>query len=193
MRGSGWHNESHRHRLAGMGIKTARGSYDGIEFPDRDILDHPFFEMYKSATPHMNEPKYYEEYKAQKLKIVYMTVREYEEALRLGFWKDGGDYKKDIVELRERIKPDSLEFQKHTMLRGEKTFPPSLFYRMDGGTSKTVQRESGSFNQEGHHRAVASEEMGEEIIPVAIIYPPEKYQYIIEKYMTPHIRGELYG
>jgi len=188
-----WHKESHRHRLASMGISTSDKASGIIKFKDENLLDHPFFEMYKSATPHMNEPKYYEEYKAQKLKIVYMTVEEYEEAIRLGFWKGGGDYKENINELRARIKPDSLEFQKRVMLRGEKTFPPSLYYRMEGGTSITSKRESGSFNQEGHHRAVASEQLGEEIIPVAIIYPPEKYRHIIEEYMTPHIREKLYG
>jgi len=184
-----WKGESRRHSLARRGIRTvARNMRSKGEM--RDIINHPYFQAFKSDIPHLIDPEYYAEWKNQKFKIVYMPVEEYENAIRLGFWKYDGVYSSDNTDLRKRLSKENIDYIKRDMLSGNKWTPPQLYYKVycEFGEPDDCQ---SSFSQEGHHRAVASEELGESLIPVMIIYPTEEYQDETKEFMTPYIREAL--
>lgn len=188
-KGQGWHRESRRHSLARRGIRTVPGNMRSRGEP-KDIINHPYFQAFKKNIPHLLEPSYYADWKNERFKIVYMPVKEYENAIRLGFWKDQGIRRANNDELRKRLFRENIDYIKKDMLLGNKWTPPQLYYKVycEHGDSDECY---ASFGQEGHHRAVASEELGERIIPVMIVYPTEKYLDNAREFMTPYVQEAL--
>ena len=182
----GWKGESRRHSLSRKGIKTNIDDTKRLSVRNfvargnNDLIDNPFFTQERNTVPHLAEPKYYEKYKNQKFTIIYMTISEYEEAIKKGFDN------KQISDIRSRIKPESVEWIKSDIMRGNKYSPPSLYYYATEYSGDI----SGTFGQEGHHRAVASEELGKSIIPVMVLYPA-RHTEEVTKFMTSKVRGEL--
>lgn len=183
-----WKGESRRHSLSRKGIKTNVDKTKRLSVRNfvargnTDLVENPFFTQERNTVPHLAEPKYYEKYKNQKFTIIYMTVSEYEEAILKGFDNE------NTIDIRSRIKPENVEWLKKEMVGGKKSSPPSLYYYSRKGLSGDDY--SGSFGQEGHHRAIASEELGEPIIPVMILYPA-RHTDLVTKFMTSKVRSEL--
>jgi len=153
-----WKGESRRHSLARKGIKTAqqpmiasamnRSQSDTSPYFDMDLSEHnlPFI-----ADLH-EDPEYNDRRRERTHEVILMTSDEYLQAI------DVGSKGRSI-----QIHDFKLDPIKEDMEKGDKFSMPFLEYDM--GYSKPILR------QEGIHRAVASKEMGHELIPVVVVYP----------------------
>lgn len=195
--GSGWRNESHRHRLAGMGIKTSNNM---IVFSSSGLSENKYFKLDTGLPVHQNmmeNPEYFRKNKGIQWKIIWLTSDEYEDAIEKGFREESRLLRGEIIpiqEIRERILPEHLEKIKGIMVdlenKGEGIEMPNLRYSTHYGYRSEIKKPF--FDQEGHHRAVASRELGENLIPVFIEYPTDQEDIeLIEQYMTEDIKRKV--
>jgi len=184
----GWFNNKYEHGLASRGIKTNINK-------DKANIINPFFILDKHDIPNiiefMTDSEYWEDKRKLKSKIIWMPVEKYEEAIEYGFRIDNITSGREQFgyPIRKRITESHLEKIKDIM-KNNKVAMPFISYKMHDNF-KTPNMKDIQFNQEGHHRAVASEELGEPIIPVFVIYPIGDWQEYGKKFMTPYIKGEL--
>jgi len=184
----GWYGERYAHKMASKGIRSKIKAMG-------DMKEHPYFVLDKHDTPNIVEfmvnEDYWEEKRDLKYKIIWMPVEEYERAIEYGFKIDNTISGKEQFgrPIRERISEEHLEKIKN-VLRETPVAMPMISYKMHNKFKEPNYKDI-QFDQEGHHRAVASEELGEPIIPVFVIYPIGKWQEYGKRYMTPYIEEEL--
>lgn len=196
-KGQGWKGESHRHRLAGMGINTNDRM---IIFSSNGQPRNKYFKMDTGLPIHQNmmeNSEYFRKNKEIQWKIIWITADEYEEAISKGFKEESMLLRRKYIpdaQIRQRILPEHLEKIKNIMIKLEKEGSgiamPHLRYSTHYGYNSDIKKPY--FDQEGHHRAVASKELGEEMIPVFIEYPTEPNDIeLVEQYMTQDIKRKL--
>lgn len=185
----GWYGDRYAHKLASKGVKSKMSSYG------EPLNNNPYFILDKHDIPniveYMTNSKYWEEKRDLKSKIIWMPVKEYERAIDFGFKLDNTISGREQfgLPIRERISEAHLEKIKD-ILREQSVAMPFISYKMHD-KFKTPNINDIQFDQEGHHRAVASEQLGEPVIPVFVIYPIGNWQEYGKKFMTPYIREEL--
>jgi len=181
----GWRNESHRHSLSARGIKTVpRKNFMG----SRGVPSSRFFKFYTNIPMYdeiLDNPVYFREQKGYTGEIVWMSPDEYIEAVDKGF--RGTMSSDEVKRVEDRIIPKYVETAKAVMLELEdegKVAMPLLDYGFRNG----FRGIRPDFNQDGHHRAVASKLLGEELIPVFVKYPSDKEKFgIVMNYITPKV------
>jgi len=194
---SGWHNESHRHRLASMGISTNDRM---IIFSSNGQPENKYFKMDTGLPVHqdmMDNPEYFRKNKEIQWKIIWITADEYEEAISKGFKEESMVLRNKYIpdsEIRHRISEEHLEKIKNIMINLEKQGDgidmPNLRYSTHYGYRSETKKPY--FDQEGHHRTVASRELGEEMIPVFIEFPTEINDIeLVKQYMTNKIKQKV--
>ena len=193
---SGWKGESRRHSLARKGIKTGKANGGYAKGQEMTPTEHPYFNLDKHDIPNVIEfmvnTDYWNEKRDMDYKIVWMPVEEYEKAIEKGFNKDlfwSGKEQLDYP-IRDRITGEHLA-KIMDIMESNKMPMPFISYWVHNKFEEPSYKKI-NFGQEGHHRAVASGELGEPIIPVVVIYPINKWEDYGKGYMTPFIRGELY-
>jgi len=130
---------------------------------------------------------YMEEAKGKKSQIINLTSREYIEATIQGFkattGQSGMTYEETCDSLRNTDNyADILE----KMKSGIKFHMPVLEYE--------ERRGEVYFAQEGRNRALASEEVGEQTIPVLVVYPSDPQSRLkAAKAMTNAVSTKLEG
>lgn len=154
-----WKGESRRHSLARKGIKTANPKMIAMGDSRTKSDASPYFEMDLSLynLPFIvdlhEEPEYNDRRREKTHEVILMTVDEYLEAI-------------------EVAKPKSIQIHIHDfktdpimkdMEKGDKFSMPFLEYDFTYG--------SPTFRQEGIHRSVASRKLGQNLIPVVVVYP----------------------
>jgi len=146
----------------------------------------------------MDNPLYFRDKKGIAWKIIWMTSEEYERAVYRGFDVEArlrGKQKAipEGMSVREfRIDRKHLEKIKNIM-REKKIDMPYLRYHTYRSFHDRDQINQ-AFDQEGHHRVVAAEELGETHIPVFIEFPSDKkYFDIARPLMTQRIKAEIEG
>lgn len=185
----GWYGDRYAHRLASKGVKTKMNSYGEI------TINNPYFIIDKHDTPnvveYMTNSKYWEEKRDLKSKIIWMPVEEYENAIEYGFKMDNIISGREPFgyPIRERISEAHLEKIKD-ILKKQPVAMPFISYKMHD-KFKTPNINDIQFDQEGHHRVVASEKLGEPVIPVFVVYPIGDWQDYGKRFMTSYIREEL--
>ena len=140
----------------------------------------------------MENPEYQARAKGRRLKVVWMSPVEYDEAITHGFRAKCKD-KDDLCwkrQIRARISQDNLDKIKKLM-RTRPFNMPYLEYShwVDGWHP---DEEHIGFSQEGHHRMVAAEQLGAKKIPVVVVFPSRhvEFQKLIPL-MSNKVRGEL--
>ena len=143
-----------------------------------------FFKFYTNIPMYdeiLDNPEYFREQKGYTGEIVWLSPKEYIEAIDKGFRESKGEGRHEYIE--DRPIPKYVETAMAVMLELEdegKVAMPLLDYGFWKGNP--------DFNQDGHHRAVASELLGEELIPVFVKYPTDKEKFgIVMNYMTPKV------
>jgi len=185
----GWYGNRYAHKLASKGVKTNMNSYG------KTAINNPYFIIDKHDTPNiiefMNNQNYWNEKRDLKSKIIWMPVERYEEAIEFGFKMDNFTSGREQfgLPIRERISESHIEKIKG-ILQETPVAMPYISYKMHD-KFKTPNTNDIQFDQEGHHRAVASEELGEPIIPVFIIYPIGKWQDYGKRFMTPYMKEAI--
>lgn len=186
----GWFGERYAHKMASKGIRSKIRAMG-------EQRTHPYFEIDRHDIPNvlefMTNRNYWNEKRDMDYKIVWMPVEEYEKAIEKGFNMEriySGREKFDN-KIRDRLTERHLEEIKD-LLRNKKVPMPHISYWVHD-KFKDPSFDKIIFGQEGHHRAVASEELGEPIIPVFIMYPINKWEDYGRGYMTDYIKEELYG
>lgn len=146
----------------------------------------------------MDNPKYFREKKGIAWKVILMTPEEYERAIYRGFNTESRLRGKeraipDQYTVREfRIDRSHLEKIKNIM-REKKIDMPFLRYDVYRSYLNPGQALE-AFSQEGHHRIVAAEELGETHIPVLIEFPSDRKEFdIVRPLITKRIKAEIEG
>lgn len=185
----GWYGDRYAHKLASKGVKTKMNSYG------ETAINNPYFILDKHDIPniveYMTNSKYWEEKRDLKSKIIWIPVERYEEAIEYGFKMDNtiSGRKPFGYPIRERISEVHLEKIKD-ILKEQPVAMPFISYKMHDKFKKPNINDI-QFDQEGHHRVVASGELGEPMIPVFVIYPIGDWQDYAKRFMTPYIKEAI--
>jgi hypothetical protein len=172
-----WKGESHRHKLARMGINTNpnKQSIDPVasKLFYMDEFDIPQLYDFIGDFPdsrYKTRLEYQQKEKDRTAKIVWITPDEYEEAIHKGFMS----FRPSNMSIKERIMDVNID-KLVAIMKKHPVYMPMIRYDIyyNGGIPKLF------FGQEGHHRAVASKILGAKQIPVFVIYPYSKESFDI--------------
>ena len=173
-KGRGYHGHSREHGLHSKGIKTKSSGCKpqpksrvsrGLE--DRPNNASPYFDYdlsnynFPFIRDIYEEQEYNDRINERTHEVIFITTDEYLKAIKEAKDVDPYVFEKKV----EAIKKD--------MEKGDRFAMPYLEYRVlywDGKPSST-------FGQEGIHRAIASKQLGHEVIPVVVIYPSTKEKF----------------
>jgi len=168
----GWYYESHRHSLSARGIKTVPRK---MFMSSMGVPSSKFFKLDTGIPKQqemMDNPDYFREHKGIGWKIVWMSPEDYVEAIDVGF-SEGGRRDVGYGNVSQRLSKVHIEKIMGIMAGleelGEKMDMPYLRYDVYMGKPY--------FTQEGHHRVVASQLLGEERIPVFVEYPVDEEEF----------------
>lgn len=155
-------------------------------------MDNPYFLGHTGLPIQQNmmeNPEYFEKEKGIKWKIIELTTPEYEDAIKRAWRVVYGTV--DFPVMRERVTSGHLEKIKGIMMQTPIDMP---YLRYAVWRPWSDEPWKPSFDQEGHHRMVASELLGMKSAPVFIEYPSEVEDYdLVKGAMTGRIRRELEG
>jgi len=214
IRPRGWRGESQRHAMSSRGILTKREEDQYKRYADAlgaylvsigafsVAGESKYFKTDSTGIPIQEDmianPKYFRENKGITWKIIWLTPKEYEEAIERGFRQEDlllrgrTDTIPPGMTVREfRIHPSHLQKIIGIMKKTKVSMP---FLRYHVGRSPHTDQINAYFDQEGHYRVVAADVLGERQVPVFVEYPVrQKYFDEVELYMTPLIRKKVRG
>jgi hypothetical protein len=163
-----------------MGISTNPNTQSIDPVGDKlfylDKFDTPWLGDFIGDFPdsrYKTQLEYQQKEKDRTAKIVWITPSEYEDALFQGFTRH-----KTIpsyYKIRDRISVVPTLNNLVEYMKNHKVEMPWLAYSIGYDNGKPYYY----FDQEGHHRTVASEILGAKQIPVFIIYPYSKKSFDI--------------
>ena len=188
-----WPGESQRHSASKRSIST-RGQLN-----TNNMQQSKFFKL-NTGIPiqqdMMENPKYFKENKGILWKIVWLTPKEYEQAIERGFRGEARFYHKSnpiplSMDVREfRIHPEHLKKIKKIM-KQKKMSMPFLRYSVFRSLHEKDKIDI-AFDQEGHYRTVAADEFGAEKIPVFLEYPSSKEHLdMVKRLMSTRVEMEV--
>jgi hypothetical protein len=183
--------------LSAVGKMLINGRSCGIkQYTDKELIAlkkaSKYFHLDKMSTPNMQNmmenPEYFETKKGKRWDIILMTPAEYENAIKKGFdYQERNNKNVEPYDIRERLDENNLK-QLVKFMKTTQVTMPWIEYENYGWNGKKYV----SFNQEGHHRVVAAEELGLDLIPVFMVYPNNAVDfYATEQIIPRHVLSKI--